>query len=84
MREHTLGDSIAGLNLRGTCEETNTGQSDIPGDRGKSSNYSFWMRGIMWLRFWMSHPGLTLDSFEDVLDRELQRSEAVVHLASSK
>jgi len=39
---------------------------------------------ILLLRFQTLHPGLTLDGFEDVLNRELQRSEAVIHSVSSK
>ena len=41
MRKHTLRDSLAGLNLRDNCEETGIGQSDVPSNRGKSSNPSF-------------------------------------------
>jgi len=42
------------------------------------------MSTIVWLCFRTLHPGLALDSFEDVLDRELQRSEAVIHPTSSE
>ena len=38
----------------------------------------------MLLRFQMLHPGLTLESFEEILDRELQRSEVVIHSVNSK
>lgn len=41
MRRHILRDSLAGLNLRDNCEETGIGQSNVPSDRGKSSNPSF-------------------------------------------
>ena len=41
------------------------------------------MERIMLLRFQMLHLGLTLDGFKDVLDRELQRGEAVIYSASS-
>jgi len=41
-------------------------------------------RGIMCLRCRTPHPGLILDGFEDVLNRELQQSEAVVHPLSSE
>ena len=43
-----------------------------------------WPGRIMLLRFRMLHSGLILDGFEDVLDRELQRGEAVIHSVSSE
>jgi len=38
----------------------------------------------MLLRFQTLHPGLTLDGFEDVLDRGLQRGEAVIYSVRSE
>jgi len=38
---------------------------------------------VVLLYFWTFHPGLTLDGFEDVLDREVQWGEAAIHLVSS-
>ena len=38
----------------------------------------------MLLRFRMLHPGLTLDDFGDVLDRELQLGESIIHSVSSE
>ena len=42
------------------------------------------MSGVMLLCFRMLHLGLTLDGFKDVLDRELQRGEAVIHPVGSE
>jgi len=39
---------------------------------------------VVLLCFWMFHPGLTLDGFEDVMDRELQRDEAFIHSIGSE
>ena len=38
----------------------------------------------VWLRFRTLHPGFTLDGFEDILNRELQQSEIVIHPVGSK
>ena len=34
---------------------------------------------VVWFFSWTLYPDLTFDGFEDVMVRELQRSEAVVH-----
>ena len=39
---------------------------------------------IVWLCFRTLHSGLTFDGFKDIMDRELQRSEAVIHAVGSK
>jgi len=44
----------------------------------------FRMSRVVLLYFRTLHPGLTLDGFEDVLDRELKWGEAVIHPVDSE
>ena len=39
---------------------------------------------VVWPCFQTLHSELTFDGFEDILDRELQRGEAVIHLVGSE